>query len=133
MKRQFIRTLALLALLLPALANAQQAGASAPMQTDPTEAHTLSLQGTLLLDVREQDEYDEVHAPRAKLIPLGQLRNRVAELAEFKDKPILVMCYSGVRSQKAAKFLQENGFTHVSSVAGGIVAWQKAGLEVIKR
>jgi rhodanese-related sulfurtransferase len=95
------------------------------------QAQNMVQQGALLLDVREVSEFAEGHAPSARLIPLGELGGRLAEIAAYKDKPIAVMCHSGRRSAKAVKLLQEAGYTQVSNISGGISAWQKAGLPVL--
>jgi molybdopterin/thiamine biosynthesis adenylyltransferase/rhodanese-related sulfurtransferase len=76
----------------------------------------------LLLDVREPHEY-QIAEINGKLIPLGSIGQRLSELADYKDKEILVHCRSGARSQKAALELKAAGFTNVSNVAGGILAW----------
>ena len=89
-------------------------------------------QGALLLDVREPTEYAAIHAPNAKLIPLGEVGMRLKEIEAYKDKPIAVICRSGRRSAKAVALLQEAGFKQVSNVQGGIQAWEQAGLAVIK-
>ncbi len=99
---------------------------------DVREAQNMSQHGALLLDVREPDEYAAGHAPNAKLIPLGEIGNHLKELDTWKDKPVAVICRSGRRSAKAVAMLQEAGFKQVSNVQGGILAWQQAGLEVVK-
>jgi rhodanese-related sulfurtransferase len=93
----------------------------------------VSSQGALLLDVREPVEYAAIHAPNAKLIPLGEVGLRWKEIEAYKDKPVAVICRSGRRSAKAVAILQEAGFSQVSNVQGGIQEWEKAGLEVIKQ
>jgi rhodanese-related sulfurtransferase len=100
---------------------------------DAKQAQTMVGSGALLLDVREPAEYAAIHAPNAKLIPLGEVGSRLNELEAYKNKPIAVMCRSGRRSAKAVALLQEAGFTQVSNVQGGIQAWEQAGLEVIKQ
>lgn len=97
------------------------------------EAQAMVQQGALLLDVREVSEFAEGHAPNARLIPLGELGGRLAEIAAYKDKPVAVICRSGRRSAKAVKLLQDAGYTKVSNVSGGITAWQKAGLPVLTK
>jgi rhodanese-related sulfurtransferase len=99
---------------------------------DVKQAQIMNKEGALLLDVREPDEFSAGHAPNAKLIPLGQLSARLQEIAEYKDKPIVVMCRSGRRSGIAVSQLQAAGFTQVSNVKGGIHEWEKNGLEVVK-
>jgi len=100
---------------------------------DAEQAQIMNQQGALLLDVREQSEYSEVHAPNATLIPLGELKARLNEITSYKSKPIAVMCHSGRRSARAVKLLERAGYSQVSNVNGGIVAWEKAGLEVIRQ
>lgn len=99
---------------------------------DAKQALSMEKQGALLLDVREPEEYKAVHAPNAKLIPLGQLGSRLPEIAAYKDKPIVVMCRSGRRSAMAVSQLRDAGYTQVSNVKGGIQAWEHDGLEVVK-
>ena len=75
-----------------------------------------------VLDVREPHEYPIANLG-APLIPLGQLEQRVGELAAEKDREIVVHCRSGARSQKAAIILKNAGFKKVENLAGGILAW----------
>lgn len=77
-----------------------------------------------LLDVREHHEAD-VFNIGAKLIPLGSLPFALDELADLKDKEIVVHCRSGARSANAKAFLMQNGFTKVSNLLGGMLAWQE--------
>jgi rhodanese-related sulfurtransferase len=119
-----------LAIILGAVLAAQQLQAADGV--DVKQAQIMNKEGALLLDVREPDEFSAGHAPNAKLIPLGQLSARLQEIAEYKDKPIVVMCRSGRRSGIAVSQLQAAGFTQVSNVKGGIHEWEKNGLEVVK-
>ena len=75
-----------------------------------------------VLDVREPHEYPIANLG-APLIPVGDVEKRLGELADKKDSEIVVHCRSGARSQKAALVLKGAGFTHVSNLAGGILAW----------
>ena len=79
----------------------------------------------LLIDVREQWEYDEKHIPNITLIPLGDIPARMSELPT--DKEIVLTCRSGNRSGQAAEFLRQQGFENVHNMEGGIVAWEAAG------
>lgn len=96
------------------------------------QANGMSKQGALLLDVREESEYAALHAPQAKLMPLGDVSSRLKEIDAYKDKPVVVVCRSGRRSAKAVAILKEAGFTQVSNVQGGMIAWEQAGLATIK-
>ena len=75
-----------------------------------------------VLDVREPHEYPIANLG-APLIPVGSLEGRIAELAAEKNREIVVHCRSGARSQKAAVILKNAGFTNVSNLTGGILAW----------
>jgi adenylyltransferase/sulfurtransferase len=80
-------------------------------------------QDFLLLDVREPNEYDIANIKGSLLLPLSQLPQRFHELDKYKGKNIAVHCKSGVRSQKAINFLKQQGFDHLTNVAGGILGW----------
>lgn len=79
-----------------------------------------------LLDVRSPDEYRNAHIEGAKLIPVGELRQRIGELQDMKDKVVLAYCQSGMRSRSAASVLASEGFT-VMNLKGGISSWIAAG------
>lgn len=106
------------------------AAQATPDSVTVTQVPALQSQGTLLIDVREPDEYATGHAPGSTLIPLGQLGQRLPELAAYKNKPVALICHSGLRSARAQKLLQQAGFSATINVEGGMLAWQKAGLPV---
>ncbi len=78
----------------------------------------------LLLDVRQQDEYDFVNLD-GTLIPLGQLSQRITEIDAYKDKDVVVMCRTGSRSGQAARILVREGFQNVYNLSGGITGWSR--------
>ena len=84
----------------------------------------------VLIDVREQWEYNAGHIPNVKLIPLGTIPNRLQEIP--KDKFVVMTCHTGNRSNQATKFLRANGYNNVHNMLGGIAAWEKAKLPVEK-
>jgi len=84
--------------------------------------------GPLLLDVREMGEFVEVRAPGAALVPTSTFMTRVDQLPA--DRPLLVVCHLGGRSAAVAGYLIRAGRTDVVNVAGGMDAWEKAGLPV---
>lgn len=86
-------------------------------------------QKPFLLDVRQPEEFRSGHIPGAKLIPLGDLRNRMNELP--KNQEILVVCHSGNRSLSATRQLASAGF-NVVNLRGGMLAWSRAKLTVSK-
>jgi NADPH-dependent 2,4-dienoyl-CoA reductase/sulfur reductase-like enzyme/rhodanese-related sulfurtransferase len=78
----------------------------------------------LLLDVRNPNEFEEVRLGIGeKLVPLGQLRNRLGEMPEDKSREIITWCKISLRGYEAALILQANGYTNVKVLEGGIVAW----------
>lgn len=92
------------------------------------EAYKKYEEGTFVLDVRTQEEWDDYHAPDTTLIPLDQLANRVDEVP--RDQEIVVICRSGNRSQVGRDILLEAGFEQVTSAAGGLKAWSAAGYPI---
>lgn len=86
----------------------------------------------LVLDVREDSEYESGHVLNATHIPLGKLNERIGELEKYKDQPIVVVCRSGNRSCSASALLGKQGFTQAYNLAGGLMAWQKAKLPLEK-
>lgn len=77
----------------------------------------------LLLDVREPDEFERARIEGSTLIPLGELEGRLTELADWKDRPIVVHCKTGGRSAVACRLLSDAGFAEVRNLGGGIDAW----------
>jgi sulfur-carrier protein adenylyltransferase/sulfurtransferase len=75
----------------------------------------------LLIDVREPNEFELCRIPTARLIPLGAIPQQMSALDP--DAEIIVQCRSGRRSADALVFLQANGFTNVTNLKGGILAW----------
>lgn len=82
--------------------------------------------GPLLVDVREQHEFDEVRAPGAVLLPMSTLVTRIGELPT--DRPLMIVCHSGHRSSAVTGFLARSGRSDVVNVAGGMDAWERKGL-----
>jgi hydroxyacylglutathione hydrolase len=82
----------------------------------------------VLVDVREPEEFARGHVASAVSLPQAELANRLNEIP--RDRPILTICQTGMRSLRSAQFLLQQGFDHVSSVAGGTAAWRAAGRPV---
>lgn len=102
-------------------------------QIGTLEATRLMNQGTtLILDIREGEDYASGHLPRARHIPLSQLSKRMDEIGKFKDKPVIVTCRTGTKAGSATRVLKQAGFTNVFELRGGVNAWQQASLPVEK-
>ena len=78
-----------------------------------------------VLDVREPLEWEVGHVPGAQLIALGELCERVAEVT--RDRPVAVICETGVRSASAASLLQAAGFTRLFNVSDGTAGYRRSG------
>ena len=85
----------------------------------------------VLVDVREQDEWDEGHIPRAVHVPRGHLESRIERIAPDRDAPLVIYCAAGNRSAFAAKTLEELGYTDVRSLAPGYTGWKRDGFETV--
>jgi rhodanese-related sulfurtransferase len=93
-----------------------------------TTASVQDRNDVVLIDVREQWEYDQGHIPGITLIPMSEISNRLEEIPT--DKEVIVTCRSGNRSGQVTDYLRQSGFDNVHNMQGGIVAWQEAGYEV---
>jgi rhodanese-related sulfurtransferase len=106
-----------------------------PVDSEPSIAHATIAElpmefgpGTVLLDVREDDEWDRGHAAAAQHIPMGQVPGRLDEID--RSAKLYVICKAGGRSAKVAEFLARDGF-EPTNVEGGMLAWDSAGRPVI--
>lgn len=106
----------------------QPAVASLPAEVSVARAAELRDQGAFILDVREPEEWNQLHIPEATLIPLGELSTRLNEVP--KDREVVVVCRSGNRSAQGRDILLDAGFTDVTSMAGGMNQWQTQGLPI---
>jgi rhodanese-related sulfurtransferase len=109
-----------------AVSNSPTTPAGLPNEISVDEAYKL-YQGNsaYFLDVRERSEWDAFHIPKTTLLPLGQM----AALADKfpKDKPIIVVCASGIRSAQGRDILKQAGYANVTSMTGGLTAWKAKG------
>ncbi|MGZ0020125.1 rhodanese-like domain-containing protein [Nitrosomonas sp. wSCUT-2] len=103
-------------------------------EIDTREAvRLINYKDALVLDVRDDSEYLAGHIPNAKHVPSQKIADRWVELEKFKDKPIVVIYPGGVRSNNPSLVLKKNGFTQIVNLMGGIDAWKRAGLPMVKR
>lgn len=124
---RFLKTLLGLFLSLGSFA------AHAEGEISPKEAAMLyDEKKAIIIDVREDNEWDEGHIANAIHIPLGQLKDRLPELQAYKDSTIITECRSGRRSLSAQSVLENAGFNKTYSMKGGIQAWTEQGLTTIK-
>jgi molybdopterin/thiamine biosynthesis adenylyltransferase/rhodanese-related sulfurtransferase len=102
-------------------------------EVDPREVHDVVNNGykAVVIDVREQHEYDEGRLPGAVHVPRGHLETRIENTVKDKDARVILYCQSGNRSAFAADTLAgQLGYTNVESMTGGITLWKDRGFEV---
>jgi len=94
------------------------------MTIDPSQLKALlnSRSELLLLDIREEWEYDEYHIGGVN-IPLNSLPFRLQEIIQWKQKPVVVHCKSGNRGKTGTKYLLKQGFADVRNLEGGLQAY----------
>jgi hydroxyacylglutathione hydrolase len=98
-------------------------------QLTPSElANRVAARSVTVLDVRSSPEFAEGHIPESVHIPLGYLSDRLKELPG--NKPVVVQCHSGARSQIGASLLKKLGRQDVMNLVGGLAAWEELGLPV---
>ena len=83
----------------------------------------------LVLDVREPEEYAYGHVPAAVSLPQAEVATRLTEVPP--DRPVFVICESGMRSLRVAQFLRQMGYGRVANVRGGTAAWRNSGRPVL--
>lgn len=87
---------------------------------------------TVLLDVRNAQQFATGHVREARNIPLAELSKRIGELEKMKSKTIIVLCQTGAQSASAARTLTKAGFSDVVRLDGGLAAWKTQGLPLAK-
>ena len=113
----------LLTLLLLAGCGGNASGASYRQISQEEAKEMMDTEEVIILDVREQDEYDSGHLPGAVLLPVGTISEDTStEVIPEKDSTVLVYCRSGNRSKTAASALAELGYTNIFEF-GGINTW----------
>lgn len=86
----------------------------------------------VLIDVREQKEWDEGHIPGAVFIPLSQFEQEFEKHLKNPDAEIVVQCRSGKRSFSACQLLLGEGFTNLKNMTDGILGWMDEGYPIEK-
>ena len=86
----------------------------------------------VLVDVREPEEFATGHMIGAKNVPLNQLDEKLASTVKNKNVPLLLVCATGARAQRAVTVAKKLGYEQAQAVAGGLKAWKEANLPVEK-
>jgi molybdopterin/thiamine biosynthesis adenylyltransferase/rhodanese-related sulfurtransferase len=101
-------------------------------EVDPSAvSEVLGVEGVVIVDVRESDEWDAGHIPGAKFVTRGHLESRIEGAAPNRSDRVILYCASGNRSALAARTLREElGYEKVESMTGGYTLWKDRGYEV---
>jgi rhodanese-related sulfurtransferase len=86
----------------------------------------------LIIDIREPQEHATGVAQGVVLLPMSQVAQRVAEIPKQADQPVLLICNTQNRSRAVTKALQEQGFTNIRYVDGGMSEWARRGWPMVK-
>ena len=108
-------------------------GAGGPAVSTLQATQLINREDALVLDVRPEAEYAKGHVLGARNVPLADLAQRTGELERYKDKPVVVCCNTGNTSAGGVSQLRKAGFARAVNLAGGLAAWQQAGLPVSKK
>lgn len=94
----------------------------------PRQALALQQAGAVILDVRDDDEVRRARIPGSLHIPMDRLAARIAEVPT--DRPVIVQCATGSRSNTVARYLARLGYKDVHNLQGGLMGWHFQGLPV---
>jgi len=113
-------------LLWPAL---RRGGASSV--TPQVATQWINQRNAIVVDVRDEKAFAAGSVTGARNLPLATLEGRLADLARFKARPIVVVCDSGQQSSRALATFKAQGFEEAVHLAGGVQAWKSAGLPLV--
>jgi rhodanese-related sulfurtransferase len=108
----------------------QRCGARAVTPAQATQL--INNNNAIVIDVRDASDYALGSVTGARHIPIDELPAKSADLARFKNRPVVLVCASGARSAKGISALNAAGFAEVYNLAGGVSGWRDAGLPLVK-
>jgi rhodanese-related sulfurtransferase len=114
-------------LLWPALQGMNAGSLSAPMAVQ-----LINRERAVVVDVSETEEFAQGHIGGSKNVPLGQLEQRLQEAVKNKSVPLILVCASGARAQRAVGTAKKLGYEKAQALAGGLKGWKEANLPVEK-
>jgi rhodanese-related sulfurtransferase len=102
-------------------------------QVSPQQlTNLINRENAVVVDVREANSFEQGHIISAIHIPLTKLEESINKLSKYKSKPIILVCDIGQMSPRAGAILRKQGFEKIYFLSGGIAAWQRAGLPMVK-
>ncbi|CAN7588668.1 rhodanese-like domain-containing protein [Variovorax sp. LjRoot290] len=107
-------------------------GANAGSLTAQGAVQLINRERAVVVDVREPEEYAAGHVTGAKNVPLNQLDEKLAAAVKNKSVPLLLICATGARAQRAVATAKKLGYEQAQAVAGGLKSWKEANLPIEK-
>ena len=107
-------------------------GANAGSLTAQGAVQLINRERAVVVDVREPEEYAAGHVTGAKNVPLNQLDEKLAAAVKNKSVPLLLICATGGRAQRAVAMAKKLGYEQAQAVAGGLKSWKEANLPIEK-
>ena len=107
-------------------------GAGAGTLTPALAVQLINREKAVVIDVCETEEFAAGHVNGAKNVPLGQLEERLPTVVKNKALPLVLVCASGARAQRAVAMAKKLGYDNAQAMAGGLKAWREASLPVEK-
>lgn len=129
--QQWILVAALLVTI--ALLIAHEARKSGPALSPQQAINLINREEGVFVDLRDTADFKQGHIVDARHIPMTKLQERSSELADYKEKPIVLVCKMGQQAGAAGKQLREAGFNQVYKMAGGMLEWSNLQLPTVKK
>lgn len=107
-------------------------GATASGLTTAMAVHMINRERAVVVDVSEPEEFASGHVGGARSVPLGQLEQRLPEVVKNKGVPLILVCASGGRANRALATAKKLGYEKAQVLAGGLKAWKEANLPLEK-
>lgn len=107
-------------------------GANSGSLTAQGAVQLINRERAVVVDVREPEEFAAGHVTGAKNVPLNQLEEKLAAAVKNKTVPLLLVCATGARAQRAVATAKKLGYEQAQAVAGGLKSWKEANLPVEK-
>ena len=107
-------------------------GAAGGTLTATGAVQLMNREKAVVIDVSDAEEFAAGHVTNSKNVPLNQLDEKLAGLVKNKELPLILVCTSGIRSNRAVATAKKLGFANVQALAGGLKAWREANLPLEK-
>jgi rhodanese-related sulfurtransferase len=107
-------------------------GANSGSLTAQGAVQLINRERAVVVDVREPEEFASGHMTGAKNVPLNQLEEKLTAAVKNKTVPLLLVCATGARAQRAVAIAKKLGYEQAQAVAGGLKSWKEANLPVEK-